>query len=220
MRVVSIHLPKTGGTTLAHALRSRFSDGYAELYSLTPWWGAAHAGDLSRRVRASARYAALRTGVHQASCIHGHVPASWIARRDDFLLTFIRDPVERSISEWRYIHRETARMPRVWSGSWKPILRQSLEEFLASKVRRFATYYDLPPERFDFVGHMDAFDADFRRLGETLGLDPAPPGNFMAAPGKSAATPELRRIFEASNPGEMELYERMCERRAALLCKE
>ncbi len=218
--LVSLHLPKTAGSSLRASLREHFGgrllEDYADLPLNQPRW--------RRRRRALAE--AVRPAdpaQRAATCIHGHfLPLKYRFRlpRATFV-TWMRDPVERLASHyyhWTKGDRPPEDLPplrkRVVSEGWDlerfclaPELRNIYAEFLwGCGIRRFA-----------FVGIVEAYEADFgyfcrRFLGasarpRTLNANPARPR------GRYVEDPELRARIEAFHARDLAIYRYALARR-------
>ena len=91
--LVSLHIPKTAGTSFAEVLKAWFGDGYVD--HLPP--------DVPERPVTGA-----------GLCVHGHFPAhrgySAAGRYPGAqMITVLRDPFERMMSYWRYASENLAR---------------------------------------------------------------------------------------------------------------
>lgn len=90
-----LHPPKTGGTSLRALLSSRFAP--AEILAF-------ERGDSSQVL------AEKLASVHLFRFVHGHVPYVLVDRfkRRPFVLTILRDPLERAVSAFSYMQRQAA----------------------------------------------------------------------------------------------------------------
>ncbi len=91
--LISLHIPKTAGTSFCTSLRS--------------WFGADR---LHLHYRGSATEPAKHTAVGAGDCIHGHfnrargIGALTYYPEATQFITFLRDPFARFVSQWRYLH--------------------------------------------------------------------------------------------------------------------
>lgn len=157
--VVSVHLPKSGGTSVAASLRRRFGD--AVLFD----YGRGPLGPHRDLVEPG-----LPAGV---AAVHGHFrPGRYDAVGDAFRLTFLRHPVELLLSLYFYwrtmpfqggvVHRRFLdEQPDLATfAAWPPIRRLSSETYFGG--------YDMG--RFDFIGFHETRRADMARLNALAGL--------------------------------------------------
>lgn len=165
--LISLHLPKTAGTSLRQALESHFGPalmldyGDLPLNTPRPWreWRAWRDG---RRLQRDG----LPPAVH---CVHGHFLPLKYRRLEPapVFATWLRDPVERLISHYRYWMTATdpAGLPalhrRVVAQQWSlerfclgPELRDLYHQFL----------WGFPVRRFAFVGIVERMEADVARF--------------------------------------------------------
>lgn len=92
--LISVHVPKAGGTSIGRALENAFGGGFLRDYLDDP------ARPLSPRqldpIRYVARQEPLPNGV---SCVHGHFhPGKYKVDADNILFTMLRHPVDNIIS--------------------------------------------------------------------------------------------------------------------------
>lgn len=164
--LISLHLPKTAGTSLRYALRAHYGSRLVEDYAAPPM-------QIRRGQRELAALAdGLVTGPRIArdiEAIHGHfLPVKYrlaLRSRPARYATWLRDPVERVISHYHYWRRDYAggdpAQPlrnRIVSEGW------SLERFcLGPEMRNLYRQYlwGFAPARFDFIGITERYDADF-----------------------------------------------------------
>lgn len=214
--LISVHLPKTAGSSFLASIRAHFGPALFEDYGDRP---------INRRaVRRKAH--ALAAGLyHVASpakfdhveCIHGHfMPLKYRAlstRKPLRFVTWLRHPVERLASHYYYWMRNPgdgdigALHRRVIEEQW------SLERFcLGPELRN--TYckflWGFPLDAFDFIGITEHFEQDMARfatdiLGESVAVhqDNVNPER----PEESYIEDlDLRRRIETFHAADMALY--------------
>ena len=106
MLLVSLHLPKTAGTSFGSALKTRFGNAllrdYADVPINTPPFERNKAAMQAALDNAEADWSGIE-------CIHGHfLPVKYLllaARRELKFVTWLRDPVERVLSHYDFWRR-------------------------------------------------------------------------------------------------------------------
>lgn len=221
--LVSVHLPKTAGTSFASTLRAAFGTAYRDDYADLPmqhprWRRQWHALRAGRALRG--------TLPHDIACIHGHfLPVKYriaLAGRPAHYVTWLRDPVERIVSHYAFWRRD-------YDGSdpAQPLrnrmLREgwSLERFalgpeLRDVYRRYLWGFD--PARFAFIGITEHYAEDLQRFVQGfLGGSDAAVGSALVNPARGdagyAIDSTLRRRIERHHAGDVALYRWALERR-------
>ncbi len=200
--LISLHIPKTAGTSFREALQGAFGGerllldyGHGEAFArLTRegvpalelhrrWLDLGYGAAFSREGRGAAALP------QEAACVHGHFPAvkylpALLSRRAfarrTFYMTWLREPLARMVSNYRYWRSlDPAQVE-------DPLVRQVLEEdwsleaFCLSPA--LANYQSLwmrrvPRALFGFIGLTEFYEEDLARLSRLLmarGLVSAP----------------------------------------------
>jgi hypothetical protein len=209
--IVFLHVPKTGGTAVRTALvggcrdrRVLFDYGAAEKQT-TPALREAlyrdgHEGDGATLRR--------RLDDRRGLLLAGHFKATkyWDAFHPDSFVTFLRDPIDRLISEYNhYVERRGMATP--------------IEEFLDKTMfRRHVTYLfrGVDPAEFGFVGFTETFEDDMRALSAKLGRPLAAIRENEGAYGpelrEKAADPVFRKHVRRLVSEDHDLYRRLRNR--------
>jgi Sulfotransferase family len=183
--IISVHIPKCGGTSFRHVLQEIYGDGlwlnYGEIFS-----------------QPQARPDLLPRGIQ---CIHGHFLGDAF---DDLApqprrVTWLRHPVERVVSNYYHFIRS----PDLRDACCRELLEKdlSLEEFAELDwMRNEATRYlaDKPVEAFEFIGILERFGDSLRVFGETFGVPvPREPPRVNVNPARTGETyPLSPRTYE------------------------
>jgi hypothetical protein len=168
--IISIHIPKTGGTTFVDVLRKYVQE---VLYLDYGTEGPGPTALFRRGKRLTAPFESIIEDLEllpERSVIHGHSQAKKYIDRfpNAIYATWLRDPVERVISNYLYWQR--SHIPG--DERWEQITAQnmSLEQFAQLDFVRDLQQAFLSPltvEEFDFIGITEEYDRSlelFRRL--------------------------------------------------------
>ncbi len=223
--LVSVHMPKTAGTSFAAALQdcfgTRYQPDYADLPMQSPRWRR-QCNALLQSVRAQ------RAVEPQAvACIHGHfLPAKYLplaqSRRVGFV-TWLRDPVERVVSHYHFWRRDydgsDPAQPlrnRMIAEDW------SLERFaLGPEMRNVYGQYlwHFNVSRFDFIGITERYADDLAEFAERFLEGHAVLRTALANPDRDGEAYDiparLRERIEAYHADDVALYQRARDRRHA-----
>lgn len=170
MTFISLHLPKTGGTSFKASLMTHFGDRYRDDYNDQ---ALSHPRLDRFRAALSAGEVIAVQGLNNIECVHGHfMPVKYQrldARRALTFVTWMREPVARMLSHydyWRENYDERTAAPhhrQVIEEGW------TLKQFcLSEQFRNIYTQYlwGFPLERFAFIGITEYFREDMREFSE------------------------------------------------------
>jgi len=218
-------MPKTAGLSFRAALEAHFGDGFCHDYQDYPLAQTA----ARRRQQAAEWGQSARVEAFAAvGCVHGHfLAAKYLPLADRMPCTFVtwlREPVARLVSHYRYWRRSyepgaaqvSALHRRVVEEDWSlarfclaPELRNVYSEFL----------WGFPPERLDFVGITEFYAEDLRYfsqeiLGNNLPLHTLNqnPGGAQGEAGNPFTAAERLEI-EAWHAADIDLYRHFLRRR-------
>lgn len=212
--LISLHVPKTAGTSLRLALRSWFGERlffhYRGLEGEPPEHHTPSAG----------------------ICIHGHFnrvrgigALDYYPKARQFIV-FLRHPFSRTVSQWKYLHyqmREGGRVPELEDHpTFETWLARRRDLAMGQTEDPFATMAQLPwktapgaafDDGYVFVGVLERYEEDSRALAKALGFPPATVVHINRAddevrrgdPGADLSA--FRSFHAASFPAEYEIYE-------------
>lgn len=169
--LVSLHLPKTAGTSLRYAMRAHYGTGLLEDYDAPPMQIPRGRRELSAM---AAGFSARQHWSDDIIAIHGHfLPLKYriaLRGRDVRYATWLRDPVERVQSHYHYWQRDYAgddpTQPlrnRVVREGWS-LQRFCLGPEMRNLYRQYLWGFD--PARFEFMGITERYDTDFVRFAQ------------------------------------------------------
>ncbi|MFL6592564.1 MAG: hypothetical protein ACJ8GK_07645 [Luteimonas sp.] len=223
---MSVHFPKTAGTSFGLSLRQCFAERLQEDYAMLPFNQPA-----ARRV-----WQAVGAGIRRSvdatwpDAIHGHfLPVKYriaLRGRPAHYVTWLRDPVERLLSHYYYWQRTADAATPAQPLRYRMAREQwSLERFcFAPELRDLyrQCLWGFPPERFSFIGITEHYETDLacfasRFLGDAPAVSMARV-NAERVEARYRIDPGLRLRIEQHHRADMRLYRwalRERERRAA-----
>lgn len=213
--LVSVHLPKTAGSSFALALGRSFGARLLRDYSDFP----INTPRLERN-RSALEQCLLneRRDFGAIQCIHGHfLPLKYLqlsVKREITFITWMRHPVERLISHYHFWRRVNAndRLPalhrKMIQEDW------SIERFcLGSELQNLYSQFlfGFPLENFSFIGITEFYEEDHSYFSRVFINTPTRAervnvGEFGGKP--YVISPELRGDIEAHHAVDMALYHR------------
>lgn len=219
--IVSIHIPKAGGTSFGQVLKAEFNDRLMLDYGD---WAGFDSPDARTRRKERMTAARLRRDEikDRYDVIHGHFHADkyFDLFESQALVSFVRDPFQQAISNYQYLSRNP--------GINHPMVaifheqHMSIEDYLdwASVANPQSMIIGkVPLESFAMVGITEQFDrsiALFNALFErkvlsipTANVNPAYEGTAYAL------TSDLRKRIERTRELDIGLYRRAVELFAA-----
>lgn len=224
--IISVHIPKTAGTSFGLALKDKFGE------RLKPKYGDRLFNMPVFERNKSALLAAIDNSeaiYENVDCIHGHfLPVQFLLLNELEPLTFItwmRNPVERLISDYYHTLRNfdehsPPMQQRIVHEKW------SLEKYCLSEVFRNVYsqfFWGFPLEIFDFIGITDYYSSDLmyfgrKFLGTELKLYHENTNNTNK--GNYPLDKSLKREIESFHSRDMALYQKALQIRTERLINE
>ena|SRR5690554_1252985 len=168
--IISLHMPKTAGSSFRFFLRDHFQDAVYFDYNGSP--DQLSKEELEEKLeyyKASYyRFKKYYFLINKKHCIHGHFLAAkygFYKNDKNIFITWLRDPLERLGSHYYYWQRSYDALRS------KPLHKRIIEEkwsfekfcFSEEMHNLYSRYItDFPMENFDFIGIVEHFDDDFR----------------------------------------------------------
>lgn len=183
--LISVHIPKTAGTSFGLLLKQRFGERLLADYQDRP---LAHP-TLPRLARALAHWPRGGARLAGYEAVHGHFLAfKYLPVRAD-MVTWLRHPAERVMSRYQHYLRDVAEgrplqpVPGLVPG-------MSLDAF--SRLPRFRNtcskyLHGVPRQRIAVYGFSEDVDEGLARMRRTLGLDLAAAPRANVNPARTGA---------------------------------
>lgn len=209
--LISIHIPKTAGTSFYAILKEVYGERLSIPYRRRDIIGNLTDGDFS-----------VNTLPPHVRVLHGHFHyaeiATWHSTENPKLICWIREPIERLLSNYRFF-MEGLQNPERNQEQFelnKHRINESLLEYAErlenrNRISQFLRGSKL--EDFFFCGRMSHFEEDVRQLGRQLGWPPNLPIPTLnrsvkqSHPTTSLSTKVLRQL-EEWNSEDLALYRR------------
>lgn len=198
--LVSIHIPKTAGSTLLAVFAQRFGDRLQRAYQ-PPKPGL-------RRTATDGW-----PGIADPACIHGHAIFDrfpWVTGVPDArFLVFLREPLAGAVSLWRHRHRVKPWDPA--TERWTPVGLDEylLEEYNHNRYSQWIGRSQRRLEEFFFVGVVERFDESMEMLFRLLGWPVTNYGHENRSEGGPPTIPlKVEEEFRERNAEDCTLWQR------------
>ena len=216
--IISVHLPKTAGTSFGMALESHFGTSFLKDYADFP----INTPEFERNKAAlQAALSNAEKDFTEVECIHGHfLPVKYLlmaTKREVRFVTWMRNPVERIVSHYFFWRR--AYDPETVPTLHRKVIEENwtLEQFCLSPLLKdlYGKFlWGFSIENFDFIGITEFYNEDFpyfsrRYLGVDLEIKRLNTGDRQG--GEYRIDKTFRNQIEAFHERDMDLYRRACE---------
>ena len=171
--IVSVHIPKTAGSSFREGLERRLGGRLLADYEDRPLSDSISDRWRRLKTRIEVRYRAHDLAAKYAA-VHGHFIATKYLPLGDraAFCAFFRNPVERLLSQYRFWSRTPDPQNTMWVEF--DALRMTPAQFAAlpgqRKLYRLFTG-GLPMERFAFVGITEEYETSLRLFRAVFGID-------------------------------------------------
>lgn len=206
--LVSVHIPKTAGTSFRHILKQVYGEGAVVRLDINA------RGQKVRLDEALYEAAALPAGVR---VVHGHFTPAAVAERFPGVeklpaITWLRHPVDRVISNYFYLKKrlaeeldEEAKGLNILRKMQRSLLEYAADEMNRNRQHKFLEGRAL--EDFTFVAIQEYYDEDLAAMGKHLGWPPVEAVQYNVTGTGPVVSAEDRATIAALNPLDMALYE-------------
>lgn len=222
LELISIHIPKTAGTSFRNTLKSVYGNEAVVRLDI----------ELEKpEVRVNEQPYDQRQLPPWTRVAHGHFAYPLLQKhfdlpqRDIPLITWLRDPVERVISNYYYLSKrlaeeldEPSKGLNILLKMERQLMEYARDPLSCNRMSRFLQ--GVPLEQFQFVGIQDHYSEDLKHLSKILDW-PAYDEFVHNRTGKSydEVTDQQREEIRALNEEDVRLYERALELREKRIAK-
>lgn len=164
--LISLHLPKTAGSSFASSLSSQFGDKLKKDYSDYPLHKSSSIRHSNALIHSGLNFFKYEKNI---KCIHGHfLPLKYKylrTRKKKQYITWMRDPAERLASQYFYMRRHYSEEKIKQQTLLKKMIDEdwSLERFCLGKELQ-NTYskflWRFPIHKFNFIGIVEHYDTE------------------------------------------------------------
>lgn len=169
LKIISVHVPRTGGTSLRRSLLDAYGPASVVLDYIDDPLDPCCLFNLDPE--SCTRLAALGLAP-DIRVVHGHFHPAKYREIEGLRIAFLRHPIEILISTYHYWHSLKTSHYLYW---YVRTMNLSLLEMARIPSMRYLlskSYFGgVEVESFDFVGFMDSYSADVHRLGAMLSVD-------------------------------------------------
>ena len=213
VELVSLHIPKTAGTSFRHILYQVYGEKRVTRLDMPLQKGGLYINGLE----VASQTLPVRTRV-----IHGHFTPATLFKafpkvKEVPLITWVRDPVERVISNYYYLEKRL-REELDEEGKNLDILskmQRSLGEYASHEVNRnrMSKFIGSTPlERFDFIGVVERMESDLERLSQLLSWKDHSAVRHNTTGTKRTVDPRVRERIRDLNLEDVRIYDEVLER--------
>lgn len=168
VKLVSIHIPKTAGTSFFHSLKKQY--GYQKVIRI----------DINKynKIRINKIPLSKAYVYKKISVIHGHYSIDSLHNQLHIpsnipIITWLRDPVERVISNYYYLQKrldeelkEEKKGLNILSKMRRSLIEYAQDERNCNRMSKFIKGIEL--KDFFFIGIVENYDKDIQELGRKL----------------------------------------------------
>ncbi|HPK09415.1 MAG TPA: sulfotransferase family 2 domain-containing protein [Saprospiraceae bacterium] len=208
VQLISIHIPKTAGTSFLKTLRDEYQ--YLEVVRM----------DLHHKNESLINMVPINDAFvsKQPKVIHGHFKISELEAlislpKQYKLITWLRNPVERVISNYYYLSKrlheeldEKKRRLNILAKMEKSLIEYASLEMNRNRMSKFLAGLQL--EDFDFIGIVENYEDDLILLSELMGWQATKKFTVNKTGSTKKQVPdELQSLIAELNRDDMQLYQ-------------
>lgn len=212
--IVSIHIPKTAGTSFRNILKSHFGDNAVVRLDIKPG---------KKLVLLENQLLESEKLSEEIKIIHGHMYFKDIANIFELhkkvkYITWLRDPVERVISNYFYLKSrleeeldEESKGLNILSKMQRTLIEYARDNVNRNRMSKFLKGAEI--SKFDFVGIMEHYNQDLDYFAELIGIKEIHNFHHNPTSMKKDVPEDIRKEIEELNHDDIELYQNGIELR-------
>ena len=212
--LVSIHIPKTAGTSFRNFLKLNYGEENAARFDINV---------TTKRIDLENREFKDKRLPSHIRVIHGHFYYSdlirYIRLKDIPLITWLRDPAERVISNYYYLAgrlkeelEEEKKGLNILAKMQRSLIEYARNEISRNRISKFLE--GSHPENYKFIGIYEYYNEDIHDLAEILGIQDVKIFQHNITGEKADVDPEVLRQIRELNEEDYTWYRKALELRA------
>lgn len=207
--LVSVHIPKTAGTSFRQYLKQQYGKDAVIRLDMTLD---------QQRIKINEQPYAKNELPPGIKAIHGHFNPVQLGRQFDFSvhlrhITWLRHPVDRVISNYFYLKKrlaeeldEPGKGLNILSKMQRTLMEYASDEVNRNRQSKFLA--GMPLSQFDFVGIQEHYNEDVAAMAKEFRWDPAiEVPKYNVTGGKRQVSDADREAIAELNAADMALYE-------------
>ncbi|MCF6341743.1 MAG: sulfotransferase domain-containing protein [Bacteroidales bacterium] len=210
-QLISLHIPKSGGTSFYKTIQGVYGKDVVARVDYKPYYKKLFLNEREYEKSAFSNHLKVIHGHIQFNALKKHIELS-----DDVkIITWLRNPVERIISDYFFVknimnerYRHDPYNPHVLNRMTRSLLEFAAQEVEQNRISRFLG--DARLEDFFFVGVLEYFDEDLKRLSALLNWGPYSEAKLNKTKNKpKEIADEIVEKIKEFNRKDMDLYEKI-----------
>jgi len=205
---ISIHIPKTAGTSFRNTLKSNFGENNVVRLDIDPD---------SKEILLENKPIGSSQLSHQILGIHGHmyypdIINSFEIKRDTKWITWLRNPVDRVISNYYYLSEvlaneldEKGKGLDILSKMQRTLIEFARIDKNRNRMSKFLEGADI--SSFDFLGIMEFYHQDLQHFADVFGIENIQYYHHNSTVKKTEVDRKIRFEIEDLNKDDKALYE-------------
>ena len=215
IELISVHIPKTAGTSFRHSLQSAYSKKAVARLDI-------HLED--ERIRLDEQAFEQKQFPSRLKVLHGHFSPHLLRKHFSLngntpVITWLRDPVERVASNYFYLEKrlreelqEERKQLNILSKMQRSLLEYAQADLNRNRMHKFL--HGMALEEFAFVGIQDHYSEDLAQLAKLMGWTASLEFHHNKT-GKYDISSEDRQLIRSWNQFDVALYEQGLKLREA-----